>query len=141
MLIRSIAQGLPQDKRDILEPLLTILAQRQPEIAKFENCRLIDGDLEAILARNEEPKSLQVTLSALADAKIALLDEPLSLKQVTLLMRLLNRDDEPLLHDLLKEKVFDVGNCLGLSKAVSGHEALTLLNFYLGYCTSEEQLA
>jgi hypothetical protein len=55
-------------------------------------------------------------------------------------MKLLNRDDEPLLLSLLKEYIFNPDNILNLKTKLSGETYLTLLNFYLGYCTSEEKV-
>ena len=85
-----------------MDPLLTVLSQRAGEIEKFSNKMLVECDPELVLSRNEEPRSLQATLAALSDSKLALL-KPTTLRQVELLMKLLNRDDEPLLLDLLKE--------------------------------------
>lgn len=62
------------------------------------------------------------------------------LTTVQLISRLLNRDDEQLLLVLLKDFVFDPDNILKLQTKLSGQTYLTLLNFYLGYCTSEEKI-
>jgi hypothetical protein len=59
-----------------------------------------------------------------------------SLEKAQILLRLVNRDDEPLLLRLFKDVVFCPTNSLDLS----GHDCLTLLNFFLGYCTSDSQL-
>ena len=55
-------------------------------------------------------------------------------------MRLLNRDDEQMLLTILKDYVFDPENLLNLTTKLCGETYLTLLNFYLGYCTSEEKV-
>lgn len=70
--------------------------------------------------------------------KIALANEQVSFKQVVTLLKMVNRDDEPFLYSLFKDKVFALNSALGYS--LSGQDALTLLNFYLGYCTSESRM-
>ena len=56
------------------------------------------------------------------------------------LMRLVNVDDEPLLHELVTGYLFDpTKGIAGVS--LTGHQALALLNFFLGYCKSDEQVA
>jgi hypothetical protein len=70
--------------------------------------------------------------------KIALANEPVTFKQVVTLLKMVNRDDEPFLYSLFKDKIFALNSALGYT--LTGHDALTLLNFYLGYCTSETRM-
>jgi hypothetical protein len=76
--------------------------------------------LEAVLLRNEEPKSQQVSLAALSDAKLSLLTLPGTLKQTSLLLKLVNISDEPLLYTLFKDKLFNPANPLGLARSLDG---------------------
>lgn len=54
-------------------------------------------------------------------------------------MKLVNIDDEPLLHELVTQYVFDPSKSIA-GVALNGHHALILVNFFLGYCSSEEQV-
>ena len=56
------------------------------------------------------------------------------------LMRLVNVDDEPLLHELVTGYLFDPSKCVA-GVSLTGHQALILLNFFLGYCKSDDQVA
>lgn len=70
--------------------------------------------------------------------KLAIANEPVTFKQVVTQLKMVNRDDEPILYSLFKDKVFALNSALGYN--LLGHDALTLLNFYLGYCTSESRM-
>ena len=52
-------------------------------------------------------------------------------------MRLVNVDDEPLLHELVTGYLFDPTKSIA-GVSLTGHQALALLNFFLGYCKSDE---
>ena len=52
-------------------------------------------------------------------------------------MRLINVDDEPILKEIIMGYLFDPTKQIA-GVAVDGHHALILLNFFLGYCRSDE---
>ena len=56
------------------------------------------------------------------------------------LLRLVNVDDEPILHELITANIFDPEKRIA-GVSLPGHAALVLLTFFLGYCKSEEQVA
>jgi len=49
-------------------------------------------------------------------------------------------DDEPLLHELMTSYLFNPTKTIA-SVSLSGHHTLMLLNFFLGYCKSDEKVA
>ena len=55
----------------------------------------------------------------------------MSQSELEILMKLLNAQDEPLLHDLLSNRVFD---------QTDGKDSYTLQGFFLGYCDSEKSM-
>lgn len=97
--------------------------------------------------RCEEPRAKQATLAALAPIKAQLL---LKLKSstgaddlcatVTKLLRLVNVDDEHILHELITGYLFDPATRMA-GVSLDGSKALTLLTFFLGYCRSDEQVS
>ena len=90
-----------------------------------------------------------MTLAALALLKNQLVDKlrsqsNLSAKDLTQLverlMRIINIDDEPILHELITGYLFNPSKQVA-GVTLDGHQALILFNFYLGYCTSDERVA
>jgi len=127
--------------------VITLLADKQTQMQTYEHrsllCSAEEHDrLKSILDRNEEPRSLQATLAALSDVKqtlcAQLTDASARLNTIATLLKLTNRDDEPLLYELFKENLFASGK--GQIVAIHGTELAALVNFYLGYCTSNEKL-
>ena len=55
-------------------------------------------------------------------------------------MRLVNVDDEPLLHELITTYLFNPSKTIA-GVSLRGHHSLLLLNFFLGYCKSDAQVA
>ena len=99
-----------------------------------------------MMCRNEEPRAKQATLAALTPLKQKLVDQLRAgngdndPQLFARLMRLINADDEPLLRELLTTYLFDPSKRVA-GVSLMGHNALVLLNFYLGYCRSDEQVA
>lgn len=91
----------------------------------------------------EEPRAKQATLAALAPHKYKLVsllksgeyyDEKETVMQ---LMRLINVDDEPILHEMVTKYLFEPRKRLA-GVSLPGQTALILMTFYLGYCKSDE---
>lgn len=52
-------------------------------------------------------------------------------------MRLINVDDEPILHEMVTKYLFEPRKRLA-GVSLPGQTALILMTFYLGYCKSDE---
>ena len=56
---------------------------------------------------------------------------------LAIILRVVNLNDEPILQDLVMDYLFKPDSSFA---PISGHDALVLINFFLGYCSSDQQV-
>ena len=145
--IVSALQGIAKVlETENLRPILTIMTERdivKEEASLFSKRDVTkDDQIAEILRACEEPRAKQATLAALASHKASLVKKLKSGSDdtdtvVQQLLRLVNVDDEPILHELITANIFDPEKRIA-GVSLPGHTALALLTFFLGYCKSDE---
>ena len=95
-----------------------------------------------MLRFNLEPRALQATLACLNSVKHDTLRQLKSIRDpaelepcLAKIMRLLNAQDEPIYQDLVMDYLFKPDSAY---VSIDGPDALILVNFFLGYCSSNE---